>query len=169
MIEAWQNALKEFLRPRSVLVGIGNALRGDDAFGVVLADRLSGKVRWPVLSVGETPENHIGPILSSEPDRVLLMDAVTCGAAPGRIAFFAPDEILCGGVSTHAASLGLFAEMLCAWGGCSAAVLGAEPCHMEMAAPLSDEVAHGVNVVAAFVEELGSASSDRTRARGRSE
>ena len=153
--------MKEFLARGSVLVGIGSRLRGDDAFGPILADRLGGKVHWPVLNVGETPENHIGPILSLEPERVLLIDAVHWGAVPGRIGFFPADEILWGGVSTHATSLRLFAEALFARGGCRVALLGAEPGNTEAGAALSVVMERSVNAVAACVEDLAAACRAR--------
>ena len=162
MSQAWQDALKEFLKPRSVLVGIGSRLRGDGAFGPVLADRLQGKVHWPVLDVGETPENHIGPVLSFEPESVLLVDAVHFGGSPGRIGFFPPDEVAWEGVSTHAASLRLLAEILRSRGGCFVALLGAEPANTGIGAPLSPEVKHAVDVIAACVEQLASACHEMT-------
>lgn len=157
MIEAWQRALKAFLGPCAVLVGIGNRLRGDDAFGPILVDLLQGKVHWPVLDVGETPENYIGSILSLEPKQVLLLDAAKWGAPPGKIGFFPSGEILWGSISTHAASLRLFAEVLGDRGGCVAALLAAQPGSTEMGAPLSTEVKQSVNAIAACVESFAGA------------
>jgi Ni,Fe-hydrogenase maturation factor len=42
---------------RSVLLAVGNAMRGDDALGPTLADRLQGKVSATIVDAGEVPEN----------------------------------------------------------------------------------------------------------------
>ena len=154
--------LAGFLQSRTVLVGVGNRLRGDDAFGPVLVDRLREKISWPVLDAGETPESYIGRIASFRPQNVLLLDAVRHGAAPGNIGFFATDAIPFQGISTHAISLCLFAELLALRAGCSVALLGVEPGSVALGAPLSAEMAeslervvqHLVRVAASFQAEL---------------
>jgi len=162
MEEAWQRALKRFMGPPAVLVGIGNRLRGDDAFGPLLIDRLNGKVPWQAVDVGETPENYIGRILSLEPERVLLLDAVHWSATPGRIGFFPSSQIPWGGISTHAASLRLFAEVLRDQGKCLVAVLGAEPGNTDLGAPLSREMERSVRAVAETLEHLESSKCKRS-------
>lgn len=147
MAQAWQRMLEEFLRPRMVLVGVGNRLRGDDAFGPLLVGRLREKVPWAVLDAGETPESYVGRIASFRPQNVLLLDALRHGAAPGSIGFFPSDAIPFQGISTHAISLRLFAELLALRAGCSVALLGVEPRGTALGAPLSAEMAESLERV----------------------
>lgn len=151
MAETWQNELAAFLRPRTVLVGVGNRLRGDDAFGPMLVERLRGRVSWPTWDSGETPENDIGRIASFEPRRTLVLDAVTWRAAPGRIGFFALEDIPLAGVSTHAISLRMFAELLSARAGCPVALLGVEPQDTGFASPISDGMARSLDRIAEYL------------------
>jgi len=130
-------------------VGIGNRLRGDDGFGPLLVDHLRGCVGWPLVDAGETPENHIGRIVSFSPERVLLLDAVAWGSRPGGIGFFPGDEIPFDGVCTHSMSLRLFADMLTARADCAVGLLGIQPKGLELGRPLSAEVESGVGEVAA--------------------
>ena len=154
MIESWQTKLKEFVAPRTMFVGIGNRLRGDDAFGPLLIERLPHESRWPSLDVGETPENFIEKILSEQPEHVLFLDAVKWGAAPGEIGFFPAEDIPWSGISTHCASLRLFSDLLHARGDCVSAFLGPQPKSTEFCESLSDEVAESVVSIATFLTEL---------------
>jgi len=127
MMRDWRESIEEFLCPGMVVVGIGNRLRGDDGFGPFLVDDLRGRVGWPLVDAGETPENHIGRIVSLSPERVLLLDAVAWGARPGEIGFFPSEAIPFDGVCTHSMSLRLFADMLTARADCRVGLLGIQP------------------------------------------
>ena len=155
MAEVWKDSLKAFLRPGAALVGIGNRLRGDDGLGPALADRVRGRAPWAVWDVGETPENALGRLITSRPAAVLLLDAVRWGAAPGAVCFFPCEEIPWGGVSTHALSLRLFADLLSSQTGCPVALLGLEPASTGLAAPLSAAVAESLDGVAEHLAALG--------------
>ncbi len=147
----WQEELRRFLRPSTVLVAIGNPLRGDDGFGPALAERIREKSRWPIVNAEDAPENCIGQVASFEPERVLLLDAVKWGAEAGRVGFFPADVIPWGGVSTHASSLRLFAEVLSARTGCVVGLLGVAPKSTDMGSPLTPEVESALNLVERFL------------------
>jgi len=153
MMRDWRESIEEFLCPGMVVVGIGNRLRGDDGFGPFLVDDLRGRVGWPLVDAGETPENHIGRIVSLSPERVLLLDAVAWGARPGEIGFFPSEAIPFDGVCTHSMSLRLFADMLTARADCRVGLLGIQPKGLELGRPLSAEVGSGVREVAACLAE----------------
>ena len=75
------NALEEIFKgkKRIVICGIGNDIRGDDAFGVIVAERLKGMIEDPnvlIINCGEVPENYTGKIKDFEPDLVVFVDAV---------------------------------------------------------------------------------------------
>ncbi|MCM8781501.1 MAG: hydrogenase 3 maturation endopeptidase HyCI, partial [Candidatus Omnitrophica bacterium] len=70
------NKLEKILKGKILLLGIGNTLRGDDAFGLTLANRLRDKVAFKVFEVGVAVENFLGAIIKEKPDTVLFVDAV---------------------------------------------------------------------------------------------
>ncbi|GAC1534342.1 MAG: hypothetical protein NVS3B12_14960 [Acidimicrobiales bacterium] len=78
---------------RILIAGVGNLLRGDDAFGVIVAQRLMERV----LPVGvEVIETGIGGMalvgeLQTGWDALVLVDAVDRGRQPGTIMFIEPE------------------------------------------------------------------------------
>ncbi|AHL21764.1 hydrogenase 3 maturation endopeptidase HyCI [Thermococcus nautili] len=96
--ELFQNA------KRVVICGIGNDIRGDDAFGVLVAERLKELLDNPdvlVLNCGEVPENYTGKIASFKPDLVVLVDAVDFGGEVGEYIIADPEGTLGEAISTH--------------------------------------------------------------------
>ncbi len=97
---------------KAVILGIGNTLKGDDAAGPLVCERLAGKVSAKVIDAGSTPENYIRPILETTPDVLLMVDAVDLGGEPGQIHVCAPEQLHRFALSTHALSLHLLIDMI---------------------------------------------------------
>lgn len=104
-LAAWRDS-------RAVILGVGNVLRGDDAAGPLICERLAGRLAAAVFDAGAAPENYVGPILRAEPEVLLVIDAVDSGNSPGWIGVFAPADIHRFTFSTHALSLHLFLDRL---------------------------------------------------------
>ena len=78
---------------RTVVIGVGNPLRGDDAAGVSVAERLGPRVPdgVEVVSCNEEPSRLMEAWEGAE--SVLLVDTVSSGAPPGTLhRFDAGDE-----------------------------------------------------------------------------
>ncbi len=101
----WRNA-------KAVILGVGNVLKGDDAVGPRLCERLSGSLSAVVIDGGTAPENHIRPIQKAEPEVLLIVDAIDFGGSPGQIRLFELAEITRFAFSTHTLSLHLFIDLL---------------------------------------------------------
>lgn len=72
-------------KQHTVIIGIGNELRGDDAAGVEVVRRLQ-EYDLPgvtLIDSGTVPENFLGPVVNTRPDRVLLIDAADMNEKPG--------------------------------------------------------------------------------------
>lgn len=133
----WQQSLRQFLTPRPdgqpprlVIIGVGQALRGDDGVGSALARQLAGRLAADallILDAGHAPENFLGPVVRFQPDAVLFLDAARGGGAPGDIVWLRPAEADGRGGSTHALSLEMLADYLTAETGAVIRVLGIEP------------------------------------------
>jgi len=137
----WQAMLASQLSARTALVGIGNVLRGDDAFGPCLIRQLRNQTDLLLYDGGSTPENWVARIAADQPKRIILVDTADFGAPAGLVQFHAVEEIGPGGVSTHALSLQLFAQSLHERTGASVCLLAVQPRDLAWGAPLSTEVA----------------------------
>lgn len=105
--------IKERLRGKVAIIGIGNIIRGDDGFGPKIIEGLKQKkVNASLFDCGTVPENYIFPILTTSCDTVILLDAADFKASPGAIRVFSLDEISGISFSTHNSSLRLFTDLL---------------------------------------------------------
>jgi hydrogenase 3 maturation protease len=108
--------LIEYLRSldkTSLIVGVGNVLRGDDGFGPEFIKNLAGKTDVNLLDGGETPEDLLDQIVHLAPARLVIADAVALGGMPGDAALLESDQL--GkriAVSTHNLSLLMFIKYL---------------------------------------------------------
>ncbi len=81
---------KALTRPRVLIIGVGNAYRGDDAVGLFAARQMQVRARsprpWPNVSVVEASGEGAALIeMWQDADTVILMDAVQSGAPAGTI------------------------------------------------------------------------------------
>ncbi len=80
-----ENQLKDFLRGRVVILGIGNSMRGDDSSGIELARRLRNKISAEIFEGGTRADNFIDPILNARPNAVLIIDCFDFKESPGAV------------------------------------------------------------------------------------
>jgi hydrogenase 3 maturation protease len=125
---------------KAVILGIGNPMRGDDGLGPALVERLQGKTNAILIDGGEVPENYLGPIEAAKPEVVLIVDAADLQASPGDVALIEIDQLAKTGISTHNASLGLFASVVQRLTGADILVLAVQPMFNSFGTPLSDAV-----------------------------
>ena len=65
----------------TVIVGIGNTLKGDDGAGPLICEQLNAKVCAEVIDAGTVPENYIQKIIKKAPQNLLVIDAIDFGAS----------------------------------------------------------------------------------------
>ena len=164
--DALASALRVLLAPPLAVVGIGNALRGDDAFGPAVIAALEPCPALRLFDVQAVPESFLVPIVSSGCAGVLFVDAADLGASPacrggarrvepGRVALVPPEAFVEVDVSTHAISLALVAEavQVLARGKTGrkipCALLGAQPADLTTADRLSPAIQDAVRLAAA--------------------
>lgn len=142
-------------RPAAV-VGIGNRLRGDDAAGSWIAERLRERGCARVFDAETVPENYLGPILSTKPGRVLFVDAADWSGAPGECRLAPMDALAPRPESTHAPSLALLAGVLESRGA-ECWLLGIQPASTTPGTGLTPDVertaAHVVELLAGSLAE----------------
>lgn len=111
----FQSDLQGFQESEIVFVGLGNRMRGDDAVGLELLDKVQKSGIFSgacFLSAGINPENFLEQILSADPGLVVFLDACDFGDSPGTIRWLEKDEIETSGISTHAYSIAIVEKYL---------------------------------------------------------
>ena len=137
--------IKSRIKGNVTLVGIGNPLRGDDGFGPKLIEALKGSVKAAIFDCGTAPENYIIPILNSNPDTVILLDAADFRGSPGDIGVFNMEEISNMGFSTHNSSPRLLADLFKTGdAGLNIFMVVMQPKNISFGENLSDEMKRGI-------------------------
>jgi len=137
-----------------VILGVGNTLKGDDAAGPLVCERLSGRVSATVIDAGAVPENYIGPVLEALPDVLFVVDAVDFGGRPGQIRVCMPEEIRGFAFSTHALSLHLSIELICRETNLEVRVIGIQASGTKLGDCLSPAVRDAAETLADTLIEL---------------
>ncbi|UCE50082.1 MAG: hydrogenase 3 maturation endopeptidase HyCI [Phycisphaerales bacterium] len=110
-----------------VILGIGNANRGDDGVGPYLAERLTGRIDVEVINGEEIPERYTGVIRELNPDTIIILDAICIGEKAGAVAVLTAEDVSMAGYSTHNASIGLLMKYLQQETGAEVFLLGIQP------------------------------------------
>jgi hydrogenase maturation protease len=143
----------------SCVIGVGNAMRGDDAVGLEVARLLEGSL--PAGVALHTCEGEPVALLDlwAGCDRVLLVDAMRSGAEPGTVRVFdavvspLPPELA--GPSTHLVGVGEAIELARALDRLPERleVHAIEAGQLDAGEPLSARVAAAAAVVASTIRE----------------
>lgn len=149
-------AIRERIRGKVAIVGIGNIIRGDDCLGPKLIEILKARqLKAGLFDCGTAPENYIFPILTSACDTVVLVDAADLNLAPGAIRIFAIEEISNVSFSTHNPSPRLFTDLLkTGKEDINIFVISVQPKSAKLGEPLSAEVLKGLDILADALSEI---------------
>jgi hydrogenase 3 maturation protease len=148
-------SLRDLLRGRVCIVGVGNRQRGDDGAGPRVIDARSPTARGVWLDVGVVPENFLEQIAQQYPDTVLIVDAVAFGGLPGECRLMdatAMDTAVV--LSTHAASLGMLSDYLSARTRARVQVIGIQPERIDAREGLSQPVEKSVRELTEVLSNL---------------
>ena len=126
---------------KTVIVGIGNTLKGDDGVGPLVCQQLRhAKSCAELIDAGTVPENYIQRIIKKTPNNLLIIDAVDFQAAPGTIEMFRPEQLSSFVFSTHTLSPRLFAEMVSRNIEVDVYFVGIQPEHTRLGDSMSPQV-----------------------------
>jgi len=152
---------------RSVVVfGVGNELRGDDAAGRLVAERLKGfecGIEVKSFAVGAAPENFTGILRELKPSHVIFVDAADFSGYAGEARVIGEGEIMEGTPSTHTVSLNVLAKYIRMQYGCEVIVIGIQPKNTSFSAEVSPEVRAGVEALAASLKKIFSSIAANSR------
>ena len=140
---------------RVALLAAGSSLRGDDAAGLVIAEKHAASVKIRKLHskfrvfVGETaPENLTGEIRKFNPDHLLIVDSADAGKKPGAVMLISPQEAGGFSFSTHQLPLKLMVRYLQESISCSVTIVGVQPGSLAFGKPLSRAIRASAGKVA---------------------
>lgn len=126
---------------RTVIMGVGNTLKGDDGVGPLTCERLKEhRVSAELIDAGTVPENYIQPVVTKAPRHLLIVDAIDFGASPGDIEIFEPEQLKPTVFSTHRLSPRLFVDMITKEIDVDVYFIGIQPAHTKIGQPLSPQV-----------------------------
>ena len=152
-----KTALKDILKGKVVIVGIGNIMRGDDSFGPALVENLNGEVNAVCIDAGTAPENYLGKIAREEPDTILFADAVHLGLAPGEYEILTKSEILNHGLTTHDISPSMLIDYLQEHTEADIYLLGVQPKDLSFGDEMSNDVKKAVLEITESIKEITNA------------
>ena len=147
------NIFLPLMRGKTVIVGIGNPLRGDDGFGPALIDQLQGKINAICIDAGTAPENYTKCIIEEKPETILLVDIAHLGSEPGQYCILPPEDVVKSGFTTHDVSSRMFIEFLQKQTQARIFLLGVQPTQVAFGADMSASVATALAEVARLIQE----------------
>ncbi len=146
--------LKQLSRSKTLIIGVGNTLKGDDAAGPVVCEQLAGKISAEIIDTGTVPENYIQTIVRKDPQNLLIIDAVDFNASPGTIEIFRPEQLSSFAFSTHTLSPRLFIDMIKQQIKVDVYLLGIQPAQTQLGQNISNSVSEAIQQVTDVLVEL---------------
>ncbi|HHI00831.1 MAG TPA: hydrogenase 3 maturation endopeptidase HyCI, partial [Thermococcus litoralis] len=151
--------LEEFFKgaKKVVVCGIGNDVRGDDAFGVYVVGTLKERVSNPkvvFLNCGEMPESYAGKIIRENPSHVVFVDAVHFEGKPGEIVLADPEGTLGEAFSTHKMPLKLLVSYLKQNVNAKFILIGAQPKQTGLFVEMSKELRESAERLISILERI---------------
>jgi hydrogenase 3 maturation protease len=136
---------KELLKPLpgslTLIISIGNALRGDDGVGHYIAEKLkTGIKNLTVIDASDQPENIIDSAISLKPARTIFIDAANFEGQSGEARIINPDTINDAIFSTHTFPLQIIAKIIAEDTRASVYLIGIQPKNLDFGEGLSEEV-----------------------------
>ncbi len=148
-----ENIFLPILKGKTVIVGIGNTLRGDDGFGPALIERIQDKTGFVCIDAGSAPENYVGRIVKEEPDTILLVDVADLNVKPGQYWILQSADIVQCGFTTHDMSSRMVMEFLQNQTQASIYMLGVQPQQVSLGEAMSECVSEALHEIARLLQE----------------
>jgi len=140
---------------KTVILGIGNLLKGDDGAGPLLCQKLlEAGVSTEVIDASTVPENYIQSIIKKAPQNLLIVDAIDFGTSPGVVRIFKPEKLSSLVISTHTLSPRLLVDMVCQSIEVDVRFVGIQPAQTQLGQPITPQVNHAVQKIADLLIEI---------------
>jgi hydrogenase 3 maturation protease len=133
------------------IMGVGSALRSDDAAGLYLISLLKPLARRPdvlLVSGSTAPENFTGVIKAFQPDKLFIIDAAHMGLKPGETRGISAGDIALCSLTTHMLPLPVMMKYLENEIDCEMILIGIQPGDTSQGLQISRIVRKGVRRLA---------------------
>jgi hydrogenase 3 maturation protease len=129
-------------RGKTVIIGVGNPLRGDDGVGMKILEYLEDMDLPDVmlLNTETVPEAFTGKVSEYEPTHVLLVDAANFRGDPGDAKLISSAQIGGTAVSTHSLPLTIFITYIEKTLDVKVKLLGIQPKRIEFYTEMTPEL-----------------------------
>ncbi len=139
----------------TVIVGIGNIIKGDDGAGPLVCEQLKHEnICADLIDAGTVPENYIQTIIKKAPQNLVVIDAIDFGDAPGTIRIFEPDQLSSHVISTHSLSPRLFVDMVCQEINIDVYFIGIQPAQIKLGQSISQQVSLAIEQLSQTLAEI---------------
>lgn len=147
--------IKNRIKGKVTIAGIGNIIRGDDGLGPKLIELLrKRKINASLFDCGTAPENYIFPMLTTSCDTLILIDAADLKIAPGQARVLDLENIANISFSTHNPSPRLFIDLLkMGKEDLNIFIVSVQSKNTSLGVPLSEEVLKGLEVLTNAISE----------------
>jgi hydrogenase 3 maturation protease len=140
---------------KTVILGIGNVLKGDDGAGPLLCQKLlKAGISAEVIDAGTAPENYIQSIIKKAPQSLLIVDAIDFGAPPGDVQIFRPKKLSSLVISTHTLSPRLLVDMICKSIEVDVHFVGIQPAQTQLGQPITPQVSQALQKLTDVLTEV---------------
>lgn len=147
--------LKKLSNSSTLIVAIGNLLKGDDGAGPLVCEQLAKeKISTELIDAGTVPENYIQKIIKIAPSNLVVIDAIDFAAEPGTIRIFEPEQLNSLVISTHTLSPRLFVDMIRREITLDAHFIGIQPTQVQLGQPVSEQVDRAIRQLCDILIEV---------------
>jgi hydrogenase 3 maturation protease len=147
--------LQALLQPTataSLIITVGNTLRGDDAVGPYLSQQCERfKKNWQLIAAGEHPENIIDQAVALKPQKIVIIDAADFKGVPGEARLIRGEDIPETALSTHTFPLKVLAKILAQDTGAAVFFLGIQAASFKLGNPMAPEVRQTTDEIVALL------------------
>lgn len=149
-----EEQLAAWIEGAVVVMGIGNALRGDDAAGSLVARQVTARPGVCVIDAQAVPEDSLPMVVNRQPDTIVLIDTVDLGSVPGSVALLDRDQIAGYWPSTHRVPMSLLMSVLEHETHARVFAIGIQPADTEFLNSISDAVTASIAHVAGMLNRV---------------
>ncbi len=138
----------------TLILGVGNVLKGDDAVGPYVVERLAACAvdALKAIDCGTVPENYTSVVRRLQPDRLVIVDAADMGLPPGSVRIVPKSRAGALGLSTHSMPLSMFMDYVGGLVG-HVTLVGIQPESMRLGNELSDCVCAAAGALVEAIRE----------------
>jgi hydrogenase 3 maturation protease len=129
-------------RGKTIIIGVGNPLRGDDGVGMKILEYLDKMDLTDVmlLNTETVPEAFTGKVSEYKPTHVLLVDAANFRSKPGDAMLISSAQIGGTALSTHSLPLTIFISYIEKTLNVKVKLLGIQPKRVEFYSEMTQEL-----------------------------